>query len=108
MDNAAIIDMFEPEGPVTIRKMFGGKGIYVGGVIVAVEVDGTLLLKADEMSAPAFAAAGCERWAYTGKSGRIAHMPYWTMPDTAFDDDEERARWARYAVEAGRRTAKAR
>ena len=28
MDNEAIHDMFESLGPVSIRRMFGGKGIY--------------------------------------------------------------------------------
>ena len=30
--NAMIEDMFEAVGPVTIRRMFGGKGIYARGI----------------------------------------------------------------------------
>ena len=107
MDDEAIIEMFEPEGRVTIKRMFGGKGVYVDGVIVALEVDGRLLLKADAATIPAFEAAGSERWVYEDKSGRRSKMPYWTLPDEALDDDEARARWASLAVVAGRRTAKA-
>jgi DNA transformation protein and related proteins len=40
MDDAAIRDMFAGLGPVTIRRMFGGKGIYHDGIIVALEIDG--------------------------------------------------------------------
>ena len=29
--------IFEALGPVTIRRMFGGKGIYFRGVIIAIE-----------------------------------------------------------------------
>ena len=54
MDNAAIEEMFQSLGPVTIRRMFGGKGIYVGELIVALEVDGEILLKADEVTIPEF------------------------------------------------------
>lgn len=57
MDSAAIEEMFQGLGPVTIKRMFGGKGIYHMGRIVAVEVRGEMLLKADERSASEFAAA---------------------------------------------------
>lgn len=58
MDNAAIEEMFETLGPVTIKRMFGGKGIYCQGIIFALEVDGEILLKGDEQTAPTFEAAG--------------------------------------------------
>lgn len=52
MDNERIAELFEGLGPVSIRKLFGGKGIYFDGVIVAIVLRGELLLKADEQSAP--------------------------------------------------------
>ena len=33
MDHDAISDLFSGLGPVSIRRMFGGKGIYFEGVI---------------------------------------------------------------------------
>ena len=38
---------FDAFGPVTVRKMFGGAGIYHEGLIFALEGDGEILLKAD-------------------------------------------------------------
>ena len=32
-------------------------------------------------------------------------MPYWSIPDSAMDDPDEMAEWARKAHEAGRRAA---
>ncbi len=58
MTDADIADLFAGLGEVAIRKMFGGKGIYHNGLIVAVEVRGEVLLKADAVSAPEFEAAG--------------------------------------------------
>ena len=52
MDTAAIEEMFQGLGPVTIKRMFGGKGIYHLGRIVAIELRDEMLLKADEKSAP--------------------------------------------------------
>jgi DNA transformation protein len=105
VDNAAIEDMFEVLGPVTIKRMFGGKGIYCQGVIFALEVDGEILLKGDEQTAPTLEAAGSRQWAYDGK-GKPVKMPYWSIPDDAFDDPDEMARWVRLAYEAALRSRK--
>lgn len=103
MDNAAIEEMFQGLGPVTIKRMFGGKGIYHMGRILAVEVRDEMLLKADETSAPEFAAAGATQWAYEGKKGKPVKMPYWSIPDEAYDNPDIMAKWVRLAYEAALR-----
>lgn len=107
MDNERIDELFAGLGPVSIRRLFGGKGIYFDGVIVAIVLRGELLLKADEQSAPDFEAASCKQWTYIGKRhGKLVAMPYWSIPDSAFDDPDEMTVWARRAYEAGRRAGK--
>lgn len=105
MTDDDIHDLFRGLGTVSIRRMFGGKGVYHEGMIVAVEVDGELLLKADAVTAPEFVEAGSTQWAYDGKKRPVA-MPYWSIPDAAFDDPEEMAHWTRLAFEAARRSRK--
>jgi DNA transformation protein len=106
MDAEAIVDLFSGLGPVEIRRMFGGKGIYHRGVIIAVEMRGDLLIKGDAALAPELEAAGCRQWVYAHRqSGRPVPMPYWTMPEAALDDPDEMAGWARKAYEAGVRSA---
>ena len=107
MDNDAIADLFAGFGPVSIRRMFGGKGIYHDGLIFALEVGGGILLKADATTSPDFAAAGSRQWVYEGQArkGPVA-MPYWTIPDSAVDDPDEMATWARKAFEAALRSRK--
>ncbi len=100
MDNDAIEELFESVGPVTIRRMFGGKGIYADGIIFALELRGELMLKGDEESAPLLEAAGATRWRYEGKGGKPVAMPYWTIPDEALDDPDIMAKWARIALDA--------
>lgn len=107
MDNEAIADLFSGLGPVEIKRMFGGKGIYYNGVIVAIELGGEIMLKADARSAPDFAAAGCTQWTYTGsRHGKLVSMPYWSAPDGALDDPDEMQPWAKKAYAAGLRTGK--
>ncbi|MBA3448067.1 MAG: TfoX/Sxy family protein [Pseudaminobacter sp.] len=106
MDDERIAEIFEGIGPVTIRKMFGGKGVYFDGQIVGVALStGEVLLKADKVSAPDFEAAGAERWAESPK-GRKVNMPYWSIPERALDDPDEMAVWAQKAYEAALRSAK--
>lgn len=102
MNDDEIAEFFAALGPVTIRRMFSGKGVYVAGVIVAIEFGGELRLKADSVSAPAFAAAGATQWAYDGHQG-VAMMPYWSIPDEALDDPDLMAEWVGRAFEAGLR-----
>lgn len=107
MDDDAIRDLMAGLGHVTIKRMFGGKGIYHDGQIVALVVDGELLLKADAQSAPEFAAAGSRQWVYEGQArkGPVA-MPYWSIPESAIDDPDEMTIWARRAYEASLRSGK--
>jgi DNA transformation protein len=105
MDHAVIEEMFEAVGPVTIKRMFGGLGIYARGTIIAIETADEIFLKADASTAPQFAAVGARQWCYDGK-GKPVFMPYWTIPDDAFDDPEVMAKWVKLALEAGLRAKK--
>lgn len=108
MDSERIHELFSGVAPVSIRRMFGGKGIYRDGVIFAIEVDGELMLKADAQTAPDFSAAGCSQWVYThAKSGRVTAMPYWSIPDEAMDDPGAMTPWARKAIDASVRVGAA-
>lgn len=106
MEKTEIEEIFSGLGAVTIRPMFGGKGVYHKGRIIAVEYHGDLLLKADALSAPAFEAAGATRWAYEGRNGKPVYMPYWSIPPEAFDDPDGMARWVKLAYEAALRSVK--
>lgn len=95
--------MFAALGPVVVKRMFGGKGVYHGQRIVAVEVRGEMLLKGDDVTGPAFEAAGSNRWVYEGKGGKTVAMPYWSIPPDAYDDPDVMAHWVRLAYEAALR-----
>jgi DNA transformation protein len=104
LENEAIEEMFEGLGPVSIRRMFGGKGIYHQGLIVAIDLRDEIMLKADATSGPVFAAAGATQWAYEGKKGKPVLMPYWSIPDSALDDADEMRKWVTMAFEAALRS----
>ena len=102
MNDEDIREVFAPLGAVSIRRMFSGKGVYVQGVIVSIEYGDELRLKADSISVPEFEAAGSTQWAFEGRRGEVM-LPYWSIPDDAFDDPEVMDRWVRLAFDAGLR-----
>jgi DNA transformation protein and related proteins len=103
MDNTDIEEMFAGLGPVSIRRMFGGKGVYHRGLIIAIDLRDEIMLKADEISSPNFEAAGARQWAYEGRKGKPVLMPYWSIPEEAFDDPDEMRIWTTRAFEAALR-----
>ncbi|HEX4180316.1 MAG TPA: TfoX/Sxy family protein [Caulobacteraceae bacterium] len=102
MDDIEIDEIFSGLGPVAIKRLFGGKGIYFDGLIIGIVMRGELLLKADAETAPRFEAAGSAQWAYDGRRGKRVHMPYWSIPAEAFDDPDAMARWVKLAYQAAR------
>jgi DNA transformation protein len=105
MDNAEIEEMFAGLGPVVIKRMFGGKGVYHRGLIIGLLVRGEMLLKADAVSGPEFEAAGARRWAYEGRKGKAVNMPYWSIPEDAYDDPDLMTQWVRLAYAAALRSS---
>jgi DNA transformation protein len=107
-------DLFSSLGPVEVKRMFGGAGVYLGDACFALIVDETIFMRGDETLGSDFEAAGSEQWVYeNAKRGPVA-MPYWRLPDIAQDDPDEAAAWASRslipaeAAAAEKRAAKAR
>jgi DNA transformation protein and related proteins len=107
VDPEFIRDLFAPFGPVTVRRMFGGAGIYREGLMFALVFDGAIFLKVDEASIPDFEREGSRPFVYTrakspGKIGR-ASLSYWRLPERLYDDPEELAVWAERALAVAQR-----
>ena len=106
-DNSGHIEeLFAAFGPISVRRMFGGAGIYSEGVMFALAYDGLIYLKADEGTAPSFEREGSTPFVFTGKDGKRATMSYWRLPDRLYDDPDELAIWATAAVATARRGQK--
>lgn len=91
-------------GPVSVRRMFGGAGIYADGVMFALVADDTLYLKADDETKRAFEDEGLNPFAYEA-GGRTIALSYWRVPERLFDDPDEMTEWACIALSVARRSA---
>jgi len=99
---AFLEELFAGFGPVTIRHMFGGGGVYHDGIMFALIADDTLYLKADETTRADFEAEGMGPFVYSGKGKPVA-MSYWELPEELYDDPDVFAEWARKAFDVALR-----
>ena len=107
MDHDFIRDLFAPFGPVTVRRMFSGAGIFADGLMFGLVVRDVIYLKVDDTNRTDFEREGCAPFTYTRgkKSGRPSEhaLPYWRLPERLYDDPDELAEWARRAAAAAKR-----
>ncbi|MBV8037064.1 TfoX/Sxy family protein [Roseateles sp.] len=101
------VELLSPLGPVRVRRMFGGQGIYLDGLFMAIIDEGQLFLKADDLSRERFVAAGCPPFTYPMKDGERMVMSYYRPPEEALESPPLMLPWARLALEAALRAANA-
>lgn len=106
IDTEYLRDLFAMAEPLSFRRMFGGMAIYSDGTIFAVVTpDGLVRVKGDSISAVDYDARGMTRWTYQRDgSDKITAMPYWQVPDEAFDDPDLMAQLVTIALAAARRS----
>jgi len=100
-------DQFRRWGPVEIRRMFGGHGIFRGGTMFALIHDEMLFLRSDDANRAAFAAAGMGPFRYR-RRGKLIAMAYHQAPPEAVEDSDLLGQWADLAFAAALRRAEAR
>lgn len=91
-------ELLAPLGRVRHRRMFGGHGLYLDEVFVALVMRGCLYLKVDDDTEARFEAAGSERFSYTTAKGVQGELRYRSAPDEAMDSPAQMAPWARLAL----------
>jgi DNA transformation protein and related proteins len=102
MDSEFVRDLFARFGPVSVRRMFGGAGIWSDGLMFALEFDGVVYLRVDEASLADFEREGSKPFVYPraktpGKIGRPSRS-FWRLPERLYDDPDELAVWANRAL----------
>lgn len=94
-----VTDLLSDLGPVQVKRMFGGVGLYQGDLMFALIFDDSLYLKADKGTEAQFEAAGSSPFTFEMKGERTGILHYWRLPDEAGDDRAAACRWAGLAVE---------
>ena len=103
-----VAELFAPMGPVSIRRMFGGAGVFRDGLMFALLGDDTVYLKTDAKLRADLEAEGSAPFLWTKPStGEEIDMGYVSLPSSAMDDPDEASAWARRALAVARAKAAA-
>ena len=96
-------ELLQSAGPCVAKRMFGGWGISVDGMTIAILANlgsgDTLWLKAHADTQAVFEAAGCQRFSYEA-AGTTRGLNYYSAPAEAMESPALMQPWARLALEA--------
>lgn len=95
-----LLELFEPVGTVTLRRMFGGAGLFNQGLMFALVIGETIYMKVDDHNRAAYEDAGSEPFTYDTSKGSRGVMSFFTLPEVVYDDQTEAAEWARGSIDA--------
>ena len=104
-DSHRFDDLFASFGPVQLRRLFSGEGIYAHELIIGIVVDERIYLKTGEASRAAYIAEGCKPF-YFRKDGKRIASSYFAIPERLYDDPDGLVEWARKAQAVSRAKAK--
>ncbi|WP_305857361.1 TfoX/Sxy family protein [Balneatrix alpica] len=92
-------EVFQGLGPIQIRPMFGGYGVFHQGLMFALIADDSLYLKTSPASRGLFEAEGLQPFVYT-QGRRPIKMGYFQAPEAIYEDSDEALYWGRLAYQA--------
>ncbi len=104
---AYVLELLAPVGPVSARRMFGGSGLFLNGLMFGLIARDELYLKVGDSNRPAYEAAGEAPFSYDTRHGTNTIGSYWRCPPDLLDDGEAFQTWARQAFEAASAAARA-
>jgi DNA transformation protein len=83
------------------RAMFGGVGIYSGGLFFALIAEDTLYFKVDETTRPDYETRGMGPFRPLGPAGEV--MQYYAVPEDLLEDPQCLRAWAERALAVAKR-----
>ncbi len=100
-----VLDQLKAVGGVSARAMFGGYGLYTGGVMFGLIADGLYFKVGDDNRAD-YVARKSQPFVYESSGRKPITMSYWRVPDEVLDDVEDAKAWALKAYEAALKARK--
>jgi DNA transformation protein len=96
-------ELFSPLGNITLKRLFGGAGVYCDLMFFALIHEGEIYLKVDAATEAQFKQAGSRPFTYfNAKRGQEVRLSYWTLPEEALDDSDCALDWGRLALQSAK------
>ena len=91
-----VIEQFSVWGEVSVRRMFGGAGLYCEGRMFGLIADDVAYLKADDSNREDFLVAGSS--AFEPYPDKKVTMSYYEIPADVLENRDELAVWAQRSL----------
>jgi len=91
------LDQLDALGDVTVRRMFGGAGLYCGAKFFAILYQGRLFFKIDEQTRGEYETRGMKPFQPNPKQ---TLKSYYEVPAEVLEDRETLVQWAHAAIRA--------
>jgi DNA transformation protein len=98
---AYLLDQLSAWGGVTVRKMFGGAGLYRDGKMFGLVADDVCYLKVDDTNRDRYVAAGSAP--FQPYPDKPAMSSYYEIPPDVLEDPEELIEWAQESLSVQKR-----
>jgi DNA transformation protein len=89
-----VVDQLSRWGAVTVRRMFGGAGLYRDGKMFGLIAEDVAYLKVDDASREDFQKAGSSPFQPYPDKAKSTVMSYYEIPPQVLEDRDELAKWA--------------
>lgn len=104
-----VCELFAGVGAISVKRMFGGAGVYAEGLMFALLADETIYIKTDTALKAELMGEGSSPFVWMPENGPRAgekvEMGYWRLPEAALDDPDLAAQWGRKALNVARAKA---
>lgn len=101
LDNCAQVQKLKSFGPFEMRPMFGGFGLFKNNLYFGIASQGSLFLRADEVTRHEFTSLGSSPL----QCGFYTFSNTYEVPESVKNDPDLLAAWAEKAYEAAERAA---
>jgi len=89
-----VVDQLRGWGNVSVRRMFGGAGLYREGKMFGLVADDVAYLKVDDSNRADFVKAGSSPFNPYPEKGLTAVMSYYEIPPEVLENPAELSKWA--------------
>ncbi len=93
-----VYDLLAHMSGVTFKRMFGGFGLYLDGVVFGIIADGELYFKVDETNRAKYELAGSHPFVYFNGKKDIT-LSYWQVPAEILEQPRELEEWVLDSVQ---------
>ncbi|HEX7775964.1 MAG TPA: TfoX/Sxy family protein [Parvibaculum sp.] len=94
-----IVEQLERLGPVKMRGMFGGAGVYLDDLMFGVIFEETLYFKVDDRNRADYEAEDKGPFTFEMTDGSTGQLHYYEVPERLYDEPDELVQWARKALD---------